>query len=76
MKAEIAYQEVLALARQLDVLDQLRLIQALLSGVRSEVARETPQHSILELKGVGREIWQGTDAERYIQEEHASWGEF
>jgi hypothetical protein len=73
MIAEITYKEVLTLARQLEIPDQLRLMQALLSGVRSEVGRETPQHSILELKGVGREIWQGIDVERYIQEERASW---
>jgi hypothetical protein len=73
MIAEISYTEVLTLARQLEIPDQLRLMQALLSGVRSEVTRETPQHSILELKGVGREIWQGVDVERYIREERASW---
>jgi hypothetical protein len=73
MIADVSYKEVLTLARQLEIPDQLRLMQALLSGVRSEISYESPQHSILELKGVGREIWQNLDVAGYLREERASW---
>ena len=29
--------------------------------------------SILELEGLGKELWSGVDAARYIDEERASW---
>ena len=29
--------------------------------------------SILELQGLGRELWSGIDAARYVDEERASW---
>jgi len=30
-------------------------------------------HSILELEGLGKEIWEGIDVEKYIEEERNSW---
>lgn len=34
----------------------------------------TPQRlSILELEGLGKELWSGVDAGRYVEEERASW---
>ncbi|HEX6368361.1 MAG TPA: hypothetical protein VF006_05480 [Longimicrobium sp.] len=34
----------------------------------------TPQRlSILELEGLGKELWSGIDATRHVEEERASW---
>jgi hypothetical protein len=30
-------------------------------------------HSILELRGLGKEIWAGVDPDRYVDEERSSW---
>jgi hypothetical protein len=30
-------------------------------------------HSILELEGLGKEIWKGIDAAKYVDEERKSW---
>jgi hypothetical protein len=32
-----------------------------------------PVHSLLELEGLGAEIWQGIDAQKYVEEERKSW---
>jgi hypothetical protein len=42
---------------------------------RKAKARHTGQeyHSIMELKGLGKELWQGIDVEKYIEEERNSW---
>jgi hypothetical protein len=32
------------------------------------------RHSILELKGCGKEIWKGVDAERYVNKLREEWG--
>lgn len=34
---------------------------------------EKPSHSILELKGLGKEIWEGIDAQEYVDQERRSW---
>ena len=51
-------------------------VQALLCAVpRSEINREDGPNrsSILDLAGLGKEIWQGTDAQRYIDELRDEW---
>lgn len=32
------------------------------------------KHSILELRGLGKKIWQDIDAQEYVDQERASWG--
>jgi hypothetical protein len=66
------YNQVLTMARQLDLTDQLRLLQVLLSTIRSDITG-TPQHSILELKGLGHEVWQDMDVATYLHEERGAW---
>jgi hypothetical protein len=67
-----SYQSVLELAEALSRDEQLRLIQELTAHA-SEGANSEPQHSIMELCGLGKEIWQGIDAQEYVNRERASW---
>jgi hypothetical protein len=30
-------------------------------------------HSIMEFRGLGKEIWEGVDAQEYVRQERASW---
>lgn len=32
-----------------------------------------PKRSILELRGLGKEIWHGVDAQEYVNQERDSW---
>ncbi|MCH7620845.1 MAG: hypothetical protein IH870_03005 [Chloroflexi bacterium] len=32
-----------------------------------------PSYSVLELKGLGKEIWHGIDAQEYVDQERSSW---
>jgi len=41
---------------------------------RRDSPTEEVFHSILELQGLGKEIWQGLDAQDYVDRERASWG--
>jgi hypothetical protein len=50
----------------------LRLIEELKVRASEGVAPE-PQHSIMELCGLGKEIWEGIDAQEYVNNERASW---
>lgn len=67
-----AYYEVLGRVRQLDSADQLRLLEELAALVRHRMAAQT-QRSILDLQGLGKESWQGIDAQAYVDQERASW---
>ena len=67
-----AYYEVLSRIQRLTPADQLRLLEELAALVRRQVTSRA-QRSILELQGLGKEIWQGIDAQEYIDRERASW---
>ena len=38
-----------------------------------DASAEEPKRSILGLKGLGKEIWEGTDAQEYVNQERRSW---
>ncbi len=52
--------------------EKLRLI----AKVSSEMAKpevEKPKRSLLELEGLGKEIWDGIDAQEYVNELRNEW---
>ena len=67
------YNDVLQRVQRLSPEDQLRLLEHVASLVRSQVTSPSQRRSILELKGLGKEIWQDVDAQDYIDRERASW---
>ncbi|WIG60904.1 MAG: hypothetical protein OJF49_003652 [Ktedonobacterales bacterium] len=67
------YDEILSRAQQLDPADQLRLLSDLANMVRSHITSPA-QHSILELEGLGKDIWKDVDVQAYIDVERDSWG--
>lgn len=68
------YDELLTEVLQLDPREQARLIEVVAQHL-AEPTTEPRRHSILELRGLGKEIWQGIDAQEYVRQERASWGE-
>lgn len=67
-----AYYEVLSRVQRLTPADQLRLLEELAALVRRQVTTRA-RRSILELQGLGKEIWQGIDAQEYVDRERTSW---
>jgi len=68
----VSYEYILRNVESLSRAEQLRLISDLAEYLRSETAPEA-HTSILELQGLGKEIWQGIDAQDYVNRERASW---
>ena len=66
------YEEVLDQARKLSLVDQARLMEELAKIVRIHI-QEQSEHSVRELRGLGKELWRSIDVERYIEEERNSW---
>ena len=67
-----AYQDVLRRARRLTSTDQLRLLEELAGSLRGQDTSRR-NRSILELQGLGKEIWREIDAQEYIDQERNSW---
>lgn len=66
------YQEIRLKVGNLTPDEQLRLLEELASLVRRRVTPK-PKRSIMELEGLGKEIWQGVDAKEYVDQERTSW---
>lgn len=67
-----SYENALQMAESLSREEKVRLIQELMSRVADGEGSE-PQHSILELRGLGKEIWKAIDAQEYVRRERDSW---
>lgn len=66
------YQEIRRQVENLTPDEQRRLLEDLAAIVRQGM-RERPQHNIMKLEGLGKEIWRGIDAQAYINRERDSW---
>ncbi|MEA5554643.1 hypothetical protein VB713_27325 [Anabaena cylindrica UHCC 0172] len=68
------YQELLQQAKSLTPEEQLKLVEDLSILIRQQVKMTPkPKRSILELRGLGKEIWENIDAQEYINQERDSW---
>lgn len=69
------YEEIIDHFEQLNTADQFQLLEVLISRLGKQIlTRPTqPRHSIMELRGLGKEIWEGIDAQEYVNQERASW---
>ncbi len=56
-------------AKNLNAEEQLKLVAELISVIRNRVIDKSKKRSILDLEGLGKEIWQGIDAQEYINQE-------
>ncbi len=68
------YEEQIA---PLSVEQKLRLIakiaEELATAAHSEPCEEAGRRSLLELEGLGAEIWKGIDAQEYVNQLRAEW---
>lgn len=51
--------------------ERKRLLKELSQLVHN--TKESGKRDIFELRGLGKEIWEGIDAQKYVDEERASW---
>ncbi len=54
---------------------ELSTEQRLVDELAQQAGRKngSRKHSIMELRGLGKEIWQGIDADEYVAKERDSW---
>jgi hypothetical protein len=70
--ATYTYENALQIAESLSPEDRRRLLEELTTRAAKDASAE-PRHSILALRGLGAEIWEGIDAQEYVKHERASW---
>jgi hypothetical protein len=67
-----SYESILHQADSLNRDEKLRLIREL--AMRTENESAIPkERSVMELPGLGAELWNGVDAQEYVDGERASW---
>jgi hypothetical protein len=60
--------------KPLSKVDQLRLVELIAQGLGATVYHDVPQsRSLLDLEGLGEEIWQGIDPQVYVTELRKEW---
>jgi hypothetical protein len=72
MSSVYLYQEVLRQVQHLSLDEQNRLLEDLVAMIKQRTSIK-PLHSILELEGLGKEIWEHIDVDQYLQQERDSW---
>ena len=66
-----SYEEIVESIQGLTPAQQMRLLQEL--SVLLRPLPSQPKRSIMELAGLGKEVWAGIDAQDYVDQERASW---
>jgi hypothetical protein len=70
-RAEEIYEQYIKL---LPEAEQLRLLELVVHQPAATAARTPqPQRSLLELEGLGPDLWQGMDAQQYVNELRQEW---
>lgn len=67
-----AYDETLNCIQKLSPEEQGRLLEELVARVRAQGGAQK-RRNLLELQGLGKEIWKGIDAQEYLDRERTSW---
>ena len=68
----ITYEQVLDQVERLSPDDQLRLMERIAVALRQRMP-DGKTRRITELKGLGKEVWQDIDVQKYVDEERDSW---
>ena len=71
----LTYQDIIHQVGTLTTNEQLRLLDDLAAIIRTRMRLST-QRSIMELEGLGKEVWQKIDAQEYINQERDSWKKY
>jgi len=73
-KETLTYDDYVKGIQALKPEEQLSLIEILSSKLKKTILEKKVKHSILELEGLGAEIWKGINAQEYVRKEREAWG--
>ena len=66
------HKKILEEVGKLNQAEQLRLLEQIVVLIRNKTTMKT-RRSILELQGMGKDVWKDIDAQKYVDKERDSW---
>lgn len=72
-KTRLTYNDVVATLPTLAPDEQLNLLEVLTSVLKKAMQPRVKRHTLLELEGLGAEVWSKVDVGDYIRQERDSW---
>ena len=53
--------------------EQLSLVEIISDRLKKTLSEKRVKHSLMELEGLGADMWKGIDAQEYVSKERESW---
>jgi len=69
----LSYEDYLKGIPRLKPEEQLRLMEFIATSLKRALSGKRYGHSLMELEGLGADLWNSVDAQRYVDEERKSW---
>jgi hypothetical protein len=73
-KVTPSYEDYVKGIKELKPEEQLNLVEIISAQLKKSLAEKKIKHNIMELEGLGAELWKGIDAQEYVRKERDSWG--
>ena len=71
-KTSISYNDFVAGIKLLNVDEQLSLLEIISARLKKSIGQKK-KNSIMQLEGLGANLWKGIDAQDYVQKEREAW---
>jgi len=72
-KTRLTYNDVVATLPTLAPDEQLNLLEVLSSVLKKAMLPGVKRHNLLELEGLGADVWSKVNIENYVRQERDSW---
>jgi len=73
-KVTPSYEDYVKGIKELKPEEQLNLVEIISAQLKKSLAEKKIKHNIMELEGLGADLWKGIDAQEYVRKERDSWG--
>jgi hypothetical protein len=73
-KDRLSYEDYIKGIKGLKPEEQLNLVEVISAQLKKEIVKKKVKHSILELEGLGADLWKNIDVQEYLRKERESWG--
>jgi len=74
MPKAISMSKIVSEVEALDTFQQFELLETLVNMLKRSKTKETSKNvSIMDIKGLGKDLWQSVDVDEYIKNERDSW---
>jgi hypothetical protein len=72
-KVPLKYDDYVRGIKGLNPEEQLSLVEIISARLKRTLAGKKPKHSVMELEGLGADVWKGIDVQQYVRRERESW---